>query len=189
MHRRSRTARRFIFAAILMTSVSVAGGVLLLRFGRSPHADEFRIPPLFWGSTVALLTGSVALHRAVYFVSIERQRAFRGHLLAGLAAGTLFVAFQIAGMGYLLQMRENLAGAPIEATVTVGARPYVFVAAALHAMHFVVAMLALTYVVVNGFDDRYDHEAYFPVRFCAWFWHTLGVFWVAIMYVCSLVFS
>jgi heme/copper-type cytochrome/quinol oxidase subunit 3 len=53
----------------------------------------------------------------------------------------------------------------------------------LHGMHFVVALLFLCHITVQAMADRYDHEYYWGVTVCAWFWHALGVAWVAILFV------
>ena len=55
--------------------------------------------------------------------------------------------------------------------------------AVLHVLHFTVAMMFLVYVMLRSFQDRYDHEYYFGVTVCTWFWHVLGIVWVAILLV------
>ena len=61
------------------------------------------------------------------------------------------------------------------------------VIAALHGMHFVIALLFLSYVTVQAFADRYDHEYFFGVTVCSWFWHLLAVVWCAILVVMMIV--
>ena len=58
--------------------------------------------------------------------------------------------------------------------------------AALHGMHFVVAVLFLSYVTVRALADRYDHEYYWGVSVAAWFWHALGVVWIGILAVFAI---
>lgn len=187
--RRSRTAQWFFLLGTAVLLTASFGGAALIRLLDIPPGQPFHFPPVFWMSTVALATGSIAMQRAVGFVRRERQRAFRGQLIVALVAGTVFVMLQIAGLKVLIDARE---AAPVAETTeslpTIGAKPYVVVAAALHAMHFVVAILFLVYVTVNGFFDRYDHEVHFSVRFCAWFWHALGIIWIALLCVFGFVF-
>ena len=66
------------------------------------------------------------------------------------------------------------------------AHGFVFMFAALHAMHFLVAQSVLLWVTLAAFCDRYDHEYYFGVTFAAWFWHVLGIAWLAILCVFSV---
>ncbi|HSG69643.1 MAG TPA: hypothetical protein VLA12_04465, partial [Planctomycetaceae bacterium] len=103
-------------------------------------------------------------------------------LVVALVAGTLFVAFQIYGMWDLLRSREVLfSESTTEISPSLGVKPYMFVAAFLHAVHFAVALMFLTYVTLKGLGGRYDHEYYWGVRVCAWFWHALGIMWLAIL--------
>jgi heme/copper-type cytochrome/quinol oxidase subunit 3 len=71
--------------------------------------------------------------------------------------------------------------------VETGASPYVAVISALHAVHFVVALMFLVFVTVHAFADRYDHEYYFGVTICSWFWHALGVAWLIVLGVIGVI--
>ena len=51
---------------------------------------------------------------------------------------------------------------------------------------FVVATLFLSLVAVRTFADRYDHEYYWGVSVVAWFWHALGIVWLAILAVFAI---
>lgn len=188
--RRSRLALRFFLASAGVLLLAGAGGWLLVRLQSGTPPGPFRFPPAFWFSTVFLITVSVAMQRALRFVSIERQRPFRSHLIVALVAGTLFVSVQLSGMWTLLQSREaGPVGSEQPLTVALGTMPYVFVAAALHAMHVLLALLLLIYVTLGAIADWYDHESYFAVRVCTWFWHALGMIWGAILCVFAIVLN
>ncbi len=45
----------------------------------------------------------------------------------------------------------------------------------------VVAVLVLVYVIVQGLSNRYDHEYYWGVVVCTYFWHALGWVWLCIL--------
>jgi hypothetical protein len=38
-------------------------------------------------------------------------------------------------------------------------------------------------VTLGALADRYDHEYFWGVSLCAWFWHALGIVWVCILIV------
>jgi len=100
-------------------------------------------------------------------------------LWSALVAGVLFVALQATALNWLLrrQMPED---------ASTGAAPFVAVLACLHAMHFVVALMFLAFVFASAQIDRYDHEYYWGVTVCAWFWHVLGIVWLAVLGVMAI---
>ena len=64
--------------------------------------------------------------------------------------------------------------------------PFVLMLAALHALHLSVALLFLAFVGTRAGADRYDHEYHWGVRFCAWFWHALGIAWLLILAIFAI---
>lgn len=169
-------ARRFFLAAIAVygTAAGLLSG-LVVGFPPEP-ASALRLPGAFVISSGLLLLVSGALHRAVQFVRVERQRSFRRALWFALFAGVLFVGVQGYGLTCLLTM-EN----PVAAQT--GSVAFAFVFAAMHGLHVVVALLFLLFVTLRAAADRYDHEYYWGVTVTGWFWHALGVAWLAILAV------
>lgn len=171
----SAFALRFL---VMTAGVFCTAGLLaqlLIHFARPvflfPGKSGF--PHAFWLSTALLLAGSVMLQGAVFAVRREHQRQFRRLLILSLVSSTLFVAVQIFGLWCLWQNQR-----PAEAST--GATAFVFVFAALHGLHFSIAILFLVFVTLQAFAERYDHEYYFGVTVCAYFWHFLGAVWMAI---------
>lgn len=181
----SRLAVRFFGVAAV--ALCGAGGVttLLIHWSRkTPPQTHARIPWPFWVSTLLLLTGSIFLHRAVQFVRRERQRQFLTCLWGGVISGTLFVAVQAYGLWMLTRAyREGIP--PGSDELVAGEFGVLF--AGLHAAHFIVALLFVIYTTVHALSHRYDHEYYWGIQFCAWFWHALGVVWGVILTVLLLI--
>jgi cytochrome c oxidase subunit III len=138
-----------------------------------------QFPPVFAASTVAVLLGSLFLSRALAAVRRERQAEFRQQLLRALMAGGLFVALQMAALNWLVQRQ------PLEEAQT-SAIAFVAVIAALHALHFVVAILFLVLVLLKACSGRYDHEYFWGVLVCTWFWHVLSIVWLVVLAVVAI---
>lgn len=172
---------------VVMTAVlGLAGVVASGCISVSPSLPEgtARIPLPFWGSTLLLWAGSVCLHRAVGSVRQERQWALRGYLLGAMLAGALFVGLQGCGLWQFVRFyQQGLKGGGDELI----AGEFATVFAGLHALHFLVALLVVVIVSVKAVHGRYDHEYYWGVQFCAWFWHGLGGVWLAILLVLLLI--
>jgi cytochrome c oxidase subunit 3 len=174
---RSAYALQFFFVAASLVAISLAMSMALVKiFPIDQGTRPNRFSPAFGVSTCLLFAGSGCLTQAVQSVRRERQRSFRRWLFLGLAAGALFVATQTYALSCLIRRQtadEDSSGAAV----------FVVVFAAMHAMHFVIALLFLSHVTVQAMADRYDHEYYWGVRALAWFWHVLGIAWLMILFV------
>jgi cytochrome c oxidase subunit 3 len=171
---------RFFAVAVTALGAAAALALGLTRLWPATSFPQATFPPAFALSTAALLVGSACLSQAVDAVRREKQRRFRRWLILGLCAGTMFVGLQCSALHWLVR-RQN------PEDVATGAGAFVVVLAALHGMHFVVALLFLAFVTVRAVADRYDHEYYWGVTVCAWFWHALGVVWLGVLGVMAIV--
>ena len=172
----ARLAARFFVTSVtvLLCAAGLAWGLTQVWAPRSVSgASLFRI---FAVSTLFLFLGSIALGQALQHVQRERQTPFRRRLVIALVSGTLFVGVQSYGLWCLLQ-RVN----PSE--VQTGVYSFVFAFTGLHALHVSVALLFLVFVTLNGFADRYDHEYYWGVSVCTYFWHLLSIVWLCLLAV------
>ncbi|MCH7687022.1 MAG: cytochrome c oxidase subunit 3 [Planctomycetes bacterium] len=174
LSKQSRFVLRFFVVAVSL--FSLAGGVasvLIRLWGPASVTAVFAV------STTLLITCSVALQNAQFQVKRERQQPFRRSLIVAMTAGTLFLAIQSLGLWSLLKVQN-----PSEAQT--GAQIFVLVFAVLHGLHLCVALMFLIYVSLKAFADRYDHEFYWGVTVCAFFWHLLGLVWLLILAVFAI---
>ena len=176
-----KVARRFFVLALAVFALGAGLAALLIQLlPVRPSVGEVVFYPAFIVSTFLLAGGSLSLHAAVTQVRRERQGKFRMGLLLAVAAGIAFIAVQTYGVRCML--RNQVPGAMPE-----DVNSFVIVGIALHGMHFAVAMLFLLYVTTLALGDRYDHEYYWGVVVCEYFWHALGGVWLAIAGVFLLV--
>jgi len=178
----SQTSLLFMFLAILVCGFSAGLSWELMHvFGRSASRTQIFFPRPFLLSTLLLVAGSVLLHLALRAVQQEQQRLFRKRLIWSLACAALFMGTQIYGLWCMFP--EVRSSEEAETGVTA----FVFALTALHAAHFFVASLFVCFVTARAFIMRYDHEYYWGVKVCAWFWHALGMIWIAILAVFTMV--
>jgi cytochrome c oxidase subunit III len=176
----ARAALRFFaIAAGVGLLASLVTLLALALFGTTRGPGRL-FPPAFLVSTSLLAAGSFSLARAVHYVRRERQRSFRRWLLTGLIAASLFVGVQAYGLAWMLPNERTAQAA------STGVIAFVMALTTMHAMHVVVASLFLSLVTVRSFAERYDHEYYWGVSVCAWFWHVLGIVWLAILAVFAI---
>lgn len=166
----------FVLAASLLAIAAGLSIVLITQIPTHRATQAAHFSRAFALTTCLLVFGSVCLDGAVRAVRRERQWLFRNWLGLGLTAGVTFVAVQTYALTTLIRQQP-----PAEAET--GAAAFVAVFATLHGMHFIIALLFLCYITVQAAADRYDHEYYWGVTVCAWFWHALALAWMAIVFV------
>lgn len=174
LRRRSNLALCFFLLSATTLSVSIGGAWLMIQASSIVATEgRFRFPPAFAVSTVLLILGSLTLQAASFHIRCERQRLFRRRMLQSLVVGIAFVMFQTQGLSCLLPQQK--------AAREIGLRDGAFAFALMHGVHFVVALLFVVFVFLQGLANRYDHEYSWGVTFCAWFWHALGIIWLVIV--------
>jgi cytochrome c oxidase subunit III len=183
----SQFVLRFFALSAGLFAVAGLSAFGLSRLVAPPHAPgQFVIPAAFAFSTTFLILCSVEQALGLAAVRRERQRQFRRDLLWGLAFGTAFVGVQVFGMWCIVQ---NLRVHQNAGEAQLGATALVMAAAAMHALHVIVALLILTYVTLRALSDRYDHEYSFGVAACSWVWHALGIAWIFILGAYVIVYN
>ena len=181
---RVREAQRAMFILMLLTFCSLSVFLFCLwAFGPPLGGQGLRFPLPFLISTALLFAGSAAMSRALAFVRQERQREFRRSLKIAAGIATLFMGIQSYGLLWMTPATRS------QAETSLGVRPFVMVFTGLHAMHFFIATLFISVVLSRSIADRYDHEYHWGVTVCAWFWHALGLAWMAILAVFAIAFG
>ncbi|HEY2253850.1 MAG TPA: hypothetical protein VGH74_22400 [Planctomycetaceae bacterium] len=171
----SRLALRFIFVSVAIYAVAgVLFALLMHGLPATVAPGQVVFQKVCWFTSLLLALNSGLMQQAVHCVRRERQRPFRRSLIGALVAGTLFVALQSYGLRCL--MENHVA----DETQT-GSNAFIAIMVALHAMHLSLALLFLIWVTLSALGDRYDHEYFWGVRVCAWFWHGLGIVWLCIL--------
>lgn len=172
-------ALRFFHVLVLVFGIAFGLATALiytLPILKSP--ESISLPWAFWVSSGFLFSTSLMQHLAVRAVRWERQAKFRRCMLIALIGGVAFVATQSYGLWCLLSHQPRTAEA-----ASTGPATFVFVLTVLHGMHVSIAIMFLTFIYLKSLMDRYDHEYFWGVTVCAWFWHALGLIWLAIILV------
>lgn len=164
------------FAALVTTAFSLSWLLAASLIRWVPTTGTLaNVPVSFVASTLSLAAGSYALVRAVRWVRVERQKPFRRWLIAAVAISVLFTGVQSFGLFALFPADRS-----VDLAQT-GSVPFAIAVVTMHALHVIVSQLFLGWIVVQAFNDRYDHEFYKPVGYCAAFWHFLGFVWLVIL--------
>jgi cytochrome c oxidase subunit 3 len=179
----SRRALMFfaVAAGAALLSVCLAAALTAI-IGRNLGPRILVFPAAFWVSTALLAAGSLAMQRALAAVKLERQSRFRRWLWSGWSIGIAFVGVQSYALWCIMPADRTSQAAQS------GATTFILALATLHALHFIVAVMFVSFVVVLAMSDRYDHEYHWGVTFCAGFWHFLGVVWLVVLAIIVIAF-
>ncbi|MCA8995899.1 MAG: cytochrome c oxidase subunit 3 [Planctomycetaceae bacterium] len=177
---RSRIVLRvFVMLVISIVSAAAVFSILSQLLGRSNRMGV-TFTPAFAISSLLLGLGSFHMHLAVANVRRERQGRLRQALFRALVCGILFTGVQSYGLWALFPEERSAA------ETSLGVTTFVAVLTALHAMHFLVAVMFVSFVYQLALTGRYDHEYHWGVACCGWFWHGLGIVWMGILAVISI---
>ena len=159
--------------AMMFASLFFAYGLVRARAPMWPPGDLPRLPRLQPGlSTLVLFASSVAMQLGVRAVRDRRER-----LAAPLLGLTLFL-----GIGFLA-LQGHLWTGLFRAGLTPQTGTYASVFWGLtgfHALHVVVGLVALVWLVIGAARRTYTAARFAPLRLWAMYWHFVGVVWIAL---------
>lgn len=149
---------------------------LLYALTRTKSAD-LKIPPLevpvsFVSTTLLLVGISACLHFAVRSARCEQQLALKRYVSLAFVMSILFLLIQSIGMAWLAIVHFKV-DKPQETLYGL-----TFFLALVHALHVVGGVVSITYVLTKVWRQMYDHENYWGVLYCTWYWHFLDIVWL-----------
>lgn len=154
----------------------------------------FKMPTVFWVSTVLILLSSVTLHLALRAFKTRQMPRYR--LLVGLTLtlGLAFGACQMEGFKQLYANKQTVmmseAGRPGTITVPQGvpaqavrvngnpSESFLFIIAGLHLVHILGGIVALSLVVLRSWSRRKKVYSANGLEIAAQYWHFVDLLWI-----------
>ena len=144
-------------------------------------------------NTVVLILSSLTMALAVYFAQTGKRRAQVLFLSATLLLGATFLV--IKGFEYADKFRDglvpvagmfnpdpHLVGEWAEAGATVGNVQLFywiyFAMTGLHALHMIIGIGILVYLLFFAWKGRYTPEYHAPVEITGLYWHFVDIVWI-----------
>ena len=137
---------------------------------------EFRIPDVFFISTVVILASSATLHLSYRAYIRGYQAAHRWLLVASLTLGISFIILQYNGWMTLYNMGVVLDGNP--------GGSFFYVISGLHAAHVTGGIFALCVAVMHAFLLPFRFAEYRRKRFqlVLHYWHFVDFLWLYLFF-------
>lgn len=130
-------------------------------------------PPILWVNTGILIASSVALDLARRALKARKRVNFNRWWTAATALGGVFLVGQAIAWSQLRAEGIYVATNPSSS--------FFYVLTAVHALHLIGGMTALTWVDIQALRLRLGPAKRTAIDVCAIFWHFLDVLWIMLM--------
>lgn len=136
---------------------------------------EFRLPDMFWYSTLVLLISSVVLHFSFQAFKKGNTTFYRGGLVLTFILGCLFVFMQLQGWYALEDIGVFLTGNP--------SGSFVYVISFVHALHILGGLAALLIALIHAFALKHKVTPARLLRFdlTLTYWHFVDLLWIYLL--------
>ncbi len=133
---------------------------------------EFRMPDIFFYSTITILISSVTLHTSYWAFRNGRKNLYRLFLPVTLILGIAFVVMQYQGWQALYDIGVALDGNP--------GGSFFYLISGVHAAHVVGGLFALIVAAIYAFTLPYNYTEKRRRRFqlVLHYWHFVDILWV-----------
>ncbi len=142
--------------------------------------ENFRLPNIFFYSTVAVVLVSVLMHISLVQYRKSNFALFRWLLFGASVMATVFIALQVWGWKTLTEM-----GMPLEGNLS---GSFIYLITSLHALHILGGLVVLLLFLVFAFRSRNDPifelrnianpKRQFNLEMLVSYWHFIDIVWV-----------
>jgi cytochrome c oxidase subunit 3 len=174
--KRRRAKKMMLWFGIISLSMSFLGftSAYIVSSTRDDWLDNFQIPQSFYISLAVIIASSITMHFALINVKKEKNGAGMLFLWTTFILGLLFIWLQLRGFDEIIGIFGfNPTGPTSNITYT-----YIFLIAAVHIAHIVVALIALLVVIYNHYKLKYKNGSTLGIELAATFWHFVDILWI-----------
>jgi len=172
---RVRAKKMMLLFALLSITMTFAGltSAYIVSKGRPDWLVDFKLPTLFFYSTLLLIISSVTIQIAKYNLNQNKSKKnVLIWLLATLLLGIVFCILQFFSFKNLIEMGYFFAGA--QSTITTS---FIYVLTFLHAVHLFAGIIVLLVLIYNTNRDKYLVNK-LGFNLGVTFWHFLDILWL-----------
>lgn len=168
----SMNPRKFILWLFVVSIVMLFAAMTSAYLVRRAEGNwlEFKIPVIFWYSTVVLLISSASMHWAYRAAKKDDFGVLRTAISVTFAFGLAFLVMQFLGWQDLVAQNVFFVGNP--------AGSFMYVFTGLHAFHLVSGLLVILFALRAAFQMKIHAKNLNQIEICATYWHFLDVLWV-----------
>jgi cytochrome c oxidase subunit 3 len=172
--------RRGVYAPLFALWVAMAG--MIMMFGSLTSAYivrqaagnwlEFKVPDIFFVSTIVILVSSVTLHLSYWAFKNGKESVYKLGLPLSLVLGIVFIVFQYKGWMDLYSIGVPLNGNP--------SGSFFYLISGLHAAHVIGGIFAIGVATLHAFSLKFKPTETRRRRFqiVLHYWHFVDFLWL-----------
>lgn len=154
--------------SIIMLFASLTSAVLVRR--SAGNWEEFRLPAIFWLSTMVIMLSSATMHWAVVSFQKYKYSTYQIAITSTFVLGCLFVLLQYRGWLALQNIGIYINGNP--------SGSFLYVISMAHAAHVSGGIVVLLFAMIVSFTKSYNPNRIRNISMAATYWHFVDVLWV-----------
>jgi len=131
------------------------------------------IPFIFWYSTVAILTSSVAIQLSLKALKQRNMIGYRRWLVITAVLGIVFLVLQIIGFIQFGDQDVKLIGAGSNASYS-----FLLAISGLHGLHVLGGVITLIVIAIRAVSISKRNYSSVPLEIAATYWHFVDALWI-----------
>jgi cytochrome c oxidase subunit III len=166
---------KFTMWVALASIVMMFAGLTSAYIVKKANAQwlEFRLPVIFWYSTLVILLSSLTVHLSVK--SFKAREMGRYRVLIGITAalGILFIVLQYMGLKQI-----EASGIPLFGFESNPAASFVGIIGGLHGLHVIGGVIALVVMFLRAYIGMKRVYGSTGLEITATYWHFVDGLWI-----------
>ena len=181
--RREKVGKPLLWIALISIIMFFAGltSAVVVRMSDG-NWMQFEMPRMFLYSSIIIFISSISMHFALMLAKRDRSEMVKIPSIITLGLGLLFTITQILGYGELIAEGIYFTGPGHNDSAS-----YVYVISAVHLLHLIGGMVALSIVVFHALKASYNSKNLLGLQLCSTYWHFLGALWIYLYVFFSVV--
>lgn len=131
------------------------------------------IPVIFWYSTVAILTSSVAIQLSLKALKQRNMVGYRRWVVITAVLGIVFLVLQIIGFIQFGDQDIKLIGAGSNASYS-----FLLAISGLHGLHVLGGVITLIVIALRAISISKRNYSSVPLEIAATYWHFVDALWI-----------
>lgn len=167
-------------ASILMMFAGFTSAYIVKR--SDSNWLEFKLPPIFWASTVAILLSSLTIHLAGKSFKARQMKQYRLLMTSTVILGLLFTILQWFGFDYLQDHGVKLIG-----NNSNPAGSFLGVITGVHMLHVLGGVVVLLVMFYKAYNRRTINYSSVSLEVVTTYWHFVDAIWIYLFIFFNIV--